>query len=423
MKNENTLNIVDWIKDNVIHLRSLDQDDSFNDLEPLRDIIGNAKVVALGENSHFIKEFCQIRFRILRFLVEECGFNVHALELGFTEGFEVNCWIHNYDRKEEELKTLLGHFPYPLQIHETLGWMRNYIKSKSKQLNFVGIDVPRNGGSFFPSLDVINDFFKVADPEGLIFISDIWEITKKIDGFSTAQSAFLLNTLSGQEKDKITSQINRLLYRLEALAPQHISRFGEKKYKTIHQHLKSICYSDYNSHAMNGFISGKGLPGDMGARDKFMADSVLWHLNDSNSKIVLVAHNAHIQKLPIRYGDFLSCLPMGQRLSSELGTDYISLGLTSKTGYTAALFPDEKYKFGFRIENTKLEMPASGSIEKLLEEANVENGIISFKHIPRGSNDPTLIRFDSEYIETSVIDAFDGLIQIPTSSIADGLVF
>ena len=114
---------------------------------------------------------------------------------------------------------------------------------------------------------------------------------------------------------------------------------------------------------------------------------------------------------------------MGQRLSSELGTDYISLGLTSKTGYTAALFPDEKYKFGFRIENTKLEMPASGSIEKLLEEANVENGIISFKHIPRGSNDPTLIRFDSEYIETSVIDAFDGLIQIPTSSIADGLVF
>lgn len=55
---------------------------------------------------------------------------------------------------------------------------------------------------------------------------------------------------------------------------------------------------------MNGFISGKGLPGDMGARDKFMADSVLWHLNDSNSKIVLVAHNAHIQKLPIRYGDF-----------------------------------------------------------------------------------------------------------------------
>ena len=179
MKNENTLNILDWIKDNVIHLRSLDQDDSFNDLEPLRDIIGNAKVVALGENSHFIKEFCQIRFRILRFLVEECGFNVHALEFGFTEGFEVNSWIHNYDRKEEELKTLLGHFPYPLQIHETLGWMRNYIKSKSKQLNFVGIDVPRNGGSFFPSLDVINDFFKVADPEGLIFISDIWEITKK----------------------------------------------------------------------------------------------------------------------------------------------------------------------------------------------------------------------------------------------------
>ncbi|HMZ67446.1 MAG TPA: erythromycin esterase family protein [Leptospiraceae bacterium] len=423
MENGKTLSISDWIKSNFIPFHSISSEDSFYDLEPLRDIIGNAKVVALGENSHFIKEFCQIRFRILRFLVEKCGFNVHALEFGFTEGFEVNNWIHNHERKEEELIDLLGHFPYPPEIHDTIKWIRNYNKSKSKPLDFVGIDVPRNGGSFFPSLEVINDFFKVADPDGLVFISDIWDITKKIDGFSTAQSAFMLNKISDTEKDKITSRINRLLYRLEALAPQHLSRFGEKKYNTIYQHLKSICYLDYNSHAMNGFISGKGLPGDMGARDKFMADSILWHLNNSSSKIVLIAHNAHIQKQPIQYGDFLSCLPMGQRLSSSLGSDYISFGLTSVSGHTAALFPDENSKFGFRIENTELSMPVSGSIEKILEEAQVENGIISFKQIPRGSNDPTLIRFDSEYIETSVIDAFDGLIQVPTSSIADGIAY
>ena len=63
MKKENNLNIVDWIKSNFMHLHSLDQNDSFDDLEPLRDLIGSAKVIALGENSHFIKEFCQIRIR------------------------------------------------------------------------------------------------------------------------------------------------------------------------------------------------------------------------------------------------------------------------------------------------------------------------------------------------------------------------
>ena len=416
------VNLIEWIKNNFIHLSTNSGEDSFEDLKDLPDIIGNARVIALGENSHFIKEFCELRHRIIRFLIEKCDFKIHAMEFGFSEGMEVNQWIQDHGSEERRIEDLLNHFPYPFQIRETLKWIRNYNKTSKSSVNFVGIDIPRNGGSLLPTLEILNEFFLSADPEASIFISDIYRIAKNIDGYSTAQSAFFLNQISEEDKHLLTAQINRLVYRLEALAPQHISRYGESKFKTILHLLKSIGFLDYNSHAMNRLISGKGLSGDMGVRDKFMADSVLWHLKENNSKIILVAHNAHIQKLPIQYGDFLSCLPMGQRLANELGDEYIAFGLTSIEGHTAALYPDENYNFGFRIENTKLTKPIEESIEKILDDNQLQNGILSFRDIPRGSNDPKRIRFDSEYIETSVFDAFDGMIQIPISSVSNEII-
>ncbi|WP_162564926.1 erythromycin esterase family protein, partial [Acinetobacter baumannii] len=82
-----------------------------------------------------------------------------------------------------------------------------------------------------------------------------------------------------------------------------------------------MIYLDYNIQAMSGFISGGGMQGDMGAKDKYMADSVLWHLKNpqSEQKVIVVAHNAHIQKTPSLYNGFLSCLPTGQRHKNAIG--------------------------------------------------------------------------------------------------------
>jgi erythromycin esterase len=76
-----------WLRNHAIPLIHLDPDAPLDDLEPLREIIGGARVVSLGENSHLITEFKQMRQRILRFLVERCGFTVLAFEYGFSEGF------------------------------------------------------------------------------------------------------------------------------------------------------------------------------------------------------------------------------------------------------------------------------------------------------------------------------------------------
>ncbi|WP_227979454.1 hypothetical protein [Nocardia spumae] len=73
--------LAEWLRGHAVPLTRLDPDGPLDDLEPLGEIIGGARVVAIGESSHFITEFERMRRRILRFLVERCGFTVEPTPL------------------------------------------------------------------------------------------------------------------------------------------------------------------------------------------------------------------------------------------------------------------------------------------------------------------------------------------------------
>lgn len=59
-------------------------------LTGLTELVGDARVVAIGENSHCISEFTALRERVLRLLVTELDFGVVACESGFAEGHPVD---------------------------------------------------------------------------------------------------------------------------------------------------------------------------------------------------------------------------------------------------------------------------------------------------------------------------------------------
>ncbi|NYH78515.1 erythromycin esterase-like protein [Actinopolyspora biskrensis] len=74
-------------------LRTLDPDADDADLEVLREVVGRARVVFLGESAHFTAEFNRIRDRVLRFLVRRMGFSALVLESGLPEGLAVGRWV------------------------------------------------------------------------------------------------------------------------------------------------------------------------------------------------------------------------------------------------------------------------------------------------------------------------------------------
>ncbi len=412
---EKTSDLDRWVRSHAISIIP----DEMQTFMPLTQQICKARVVALGENSHFIKEFFQLRYQLIRFMIETCEFNTFAFEFGFAEGEGINRWIHG-EGSEDEITKRLSHFYYPKELKATFQWIRAYNKAHGNRVHFLGLDVPGNGGSFFPSLDIIRNSMEKADPDALPLLEQIRTVAKKVDFNSTAQAAFAYRMLSEEEKIRLSASLARTQVRLENLAPRHIKTFGKRGFGTLMRHMDGLVYLDYNIRAMAELIGGKGIQGDTGARDVYMAETLSWYLRTSpEAKVVIVAHNAHIQKVPVIFDGFVNAYTMGQRLEQRLGKEYLALGITSAKGFTAALYPDKNAPLGFMVDNHRLDEAQEGSIENLIVRNGGKDLFLSFMHPPVGCVFPDKIRFDSSYLHEDLRKAFDGIFQTEQSTVSE----
>src|SRR5699024_12738617 len=77
-------------------LRTLDPasaDDS--DLDAVRRVVRDARVVCLGESAHFTSELTRLRDRLLRVLVRVLGFSAFVLGSGLPVRLRVDEWVRD----------------------------------------------------------------------------------------------------------------------------------------------------------------------------------------------------------------------------------------------------------------------------------------------------------------------------------------
>ncbi|MEU9126275.1 erythromycin esterase family protein [Streptomyces sp. NPDC048506] len=418
----------DWLRTHAVPLTHLDPEAPLDDLEPLRAIIGDARIVAIGESSHFIDEFARMRERVLRFLVERCGFTVLAFEYGFSEGIPLDAWAQG-EGTDEDLSAHLA-AAIPVGLDEPLRWMRRHNRTASPPVRFAGIDIPAAGGSLLPALAPVADYLRHIDPETLPAVQTAMRIAESFAGGSGAVAAPAWARLATAEQDNLSAILMRLLIRFRSVEPLYVSRGDQQSYDIALRRLEGACHADYTFRAMADLFAGEGLTADTSARDVYMAGSVLWHLErfEPGTRVVLAAHNAHIQKTPVSFNGHLTGLPMGQHLHRALGDEYFAVGLTSTTGHTADMPRDENTRFGFTVEATALEQPEPGSIEAAFADAELGLSIADLHRARPQARDhadlvpgPDRIRIQSAYLHTPVLDAFDAILNSPTSTVADDL--
>jgi erythromycin esterase-like protein len=133
---------IEWIRANAIPLTTAEPGKGFADLQRLKPLIGNARIVSLGEATHGTREFFQLKHRMLEFLATEMGFTIFSIEANMPESYRLNDYVLTGNGDPAEL--LRGIYFWTWNTEEVLDmikWMRSFNASGRGRVEFTGFDM------------------------------------------------------------------------------------------------------------------------------------------------------------------------------------------------------------------------------------------------------------------------------------------
>jgi erythromycin esterase len=306
-------------------LRTLDPaDEDFSDLKPLREIVGDARVVAIGESAHRVHEFYQLRHRLTRFLVREMGFGAMVLESGFPEGLAVNDWVHGGPGDRDALLQdgVTYRFGRCREMRDQLDWMRAH------QVSFYGMDVPGSSGTTVPAIEACLPLLDDVDPAyakvirtSLLPLFDYLPSDRSgVAWVAPALQAYM--ALDPAVRHEITARIASFAARLQAM---RVAYGGTERVEMAIRCAATARHMDAFLAAMADGATRTYPAANI--RDSAMAENVEWILGRED-RIVVCAANGHVQRWPFWAPPIINdkLTTVGEQLAATLGADLVVIG-------------------------------------------------------------------------------------------------
>ncbi len=163
---ENEKAVTAWLAQNAIPVQTVEAGNGFADLQPLKQVLKDVKVVGLGGTTHGTREFFQMKHRLLEFLVTEMDFDTFAIEASYAACQPINEYV--LYTKGDRAAVLTGQW-YVVwdteEFSELLDWMRAYNQGvpDEKKVKFQGLDITRNS----IGMQAVLDYLVKVDPDRL----------------------------------------------------------------------------------------------------------------------------------------------------------------------------------------------------------------------------------------------------------------
>ncbi len=323
------------------------------------NILGNKKIVALGEATHGTSEFFKAKHRIFKYLVEKHGFKVFAIEADFGESLLLNEAIRA-GRTADILPLMKEKMIFwtwrTEEVKSLLEWMSEYNKNKpeSEKISYVGIDCQYNRHN--PSL--LANYLQKTDME-------LHKLAENLlnEAFNASKNNYVAyNTLSFRS---LISDIEVLQSSLNSKKEDLIRGSSLKEYQLNERILMVIKQVVLNAYQYN--INKK-----LGDRDKYMAENTEWLSNHfEGQKMVVWAHNGHIEPNPNYINNTAS---MGFYLRKTYSTNYAILGFSFSNGSFTAV----NNGLGKQTIN---EAPMQSSLNEVFSRATEKNFFVDMQKL------------------------------------------
>ena len=217
------------------------------------------------------------------------------------------------------------------EMRTHLEWMRQHNRTASHPVGFYGIDLPGSIVSPLPGLDAVTAYLAAADPEFRIDprLRETASAFAATSAFSAPATISAYGELAPERKDALTASLADLTARMTGRRLDYLRRTTVDAYERALRSLSITITLD----AIARELSRGNRHGMMLYRDATMADTVEWILRRER-RIVVAAHNGHIQRYPVTFPGMPPTTMMGMHLADRLGKDYLVIGTTTATGQT-----------------------------------------------------------------------------------------
>ncbi|HEX5387354.1 MAG TPA: erythromycin esterase family protein [Gemmatimonadales bacterium] len=336
-----------------------------DDYDLLLDLVGDARIVCLGEASHGTHEFYRERARITRRLVEEQGFTGVAVEADWPDAGRVNRFVRDASDDAEARQALGGFERFPRwmwrnrDVLEFVGWLRerNEGIDPARACGFYGLDLY----SLFGSIDEVLGYLDRVDPEAARRARYRYSCFDQFGEDTQAYGYAAEFGITPSCEREAVAQLVDLQRRAGELA-QRDGRLPEDEYFFAEQNARLVRNAEeYYRTMFRGRVSSWNL------RDRHMAETLealVAHLDRTRggrTRVVVWEHNSHVGDARATAMGDQGEWNVGQLVRERWNADARLIGFTTYSGTVSAAAD-----WDAPVERKRVRPALAGSYESLL---------------------------------------------------------
>jgi erythromycin esterase-like protein len=399
------------------------------DLDRLLELIGDARLVLLGEATHGTQEFYRLRAELTRRLVRERGFDAVAVEADWPAALRASRYVQGASDDAGADAALAGFERFPRwmwrneEVVSLLEWLREHNESMAepaRRVGFHGLDLY----SLRESMHEVLQYLDRADPEAAQRARVRYAC---FDHLALDPQAYGHAVSFGLREDcehEVVAQLSELLRSAE----RHLRHDGAAE-------ADELFYAQQNARVVRNAETYyrtmfSGRTDSWNVRDQHMASTLRAlssHLSQQRgrpARIVVWAHNSHLGDARATEVAREGQLNLGQlvREQADDPSECFLLGFTTHTGRVAAA--DD---WDAPVQHKRVLPSRPDSVEHLLHRAGLGRFVLPLRQasteLRGGLLEPRLERAigviyrpDTErwshYFEASLAAQFDAVVHL-----------
>jgi erythromycin esterase-like protein len=341
-----------------------------DDFSPLLSLVGDARMVLLGEASHGSHDFYRVRAEITKLLIREKGFRALAVEADWPDGYRVNRYVRGRSSDADAEEALRGFIRFPqwmwrnADVLDFVGWLREHnarLTDPTHQVGFYGLDLY----SLHASMASVLDYLRLVDPTAAQRAARRYAC---FDHFGSDPQAYGYAASLGLSPDCEREVVGQLV-ELRASAAEYARRdgrvepdalfFAERNAQVVAT-AEAYYRTMFQSRAGSWNLRDRHMSETLTALEQFLVS------HGSAPRVVVWAHNSHLGDARATDMAARGELNLGQLTRTRLGRETRLVGFTTHAGtVTAAADWDEP------AQRMAVRPGLPGSFERLFHEVGV----------------------------------------------------